>query len=64
MPLLERRLNDRDENLRRNQYTASLYLCQGGKLGITKQERSLAWHVAMFSNPQERKSFQKLDQQY
>lgn len=60
MPLAECKLNDWDANLSRNQYTSSLYLCQGRGLRITKQERHVAWHVAMFSSPQERKSFQKV----
>lgn len=60
MPLAECKLNDWDENLSRNQYTASLSLCQGRGLRITKQETHVVWHVAMFSSPQERKSFQKV----
>lgn len=59
-PLAERRLNDPDENLSCNQYTSPLYLSQGRKLGIAKQQRYLAWQVAIFANPRGRKSIQEV----
>ena len=59
-PLAECRLNDPDENLSCNQYTPSLYLSQGRKFRIAKQQRYLAWHVAIFANPRERKNIQEV----
>lgn len=59
MPLAECRMNDPDENLSWNQYTSSLYLSQERELGIAKQKRYLARHVATFLNHRERENIQE-----